>query len=121
MSNIWERRLKWCMDEKHREDVIELYKNCFDYSPYLELDEIMAFVSKCFVERNKDLSHPRTIVQVKMKWCDLTIYYDGEPDPFLDEIIKMAEKLSIDISKDVWARHRNRGFPNRTILHTTKN
>lgn len=121
MANIWNTRLKHYMDAKYHNDVLELYKDCFDYSPYIELDEIMAFVTECFIERNKDLSYPRTIAQVKMKWGHLTIYYDGEPEPYLDEIIKMAEKLSLDISKEVWARHKSRGFPNRTILHTTKN
>tara|TARA_Y100001973_G_scaffold106001_1_gene181449 strand:- start:2314 stop:2679 length:366 start_codon:yes stop_codon:yes gene_type:complete len=121
MNNIWEQRLKKYMDSKYHEDVLELYKDCFDYSPYLELDEIMAFVTECFIERNKDLSHPRTIAQVKMKWGYLTIYYDGGPEPFLDEIVRMAENLSIDISKEVWARHRKGGLANRTVFHTTEN
>ena len=120
MSDVWQQRLRHYMKPELREDVIELYKDCFDYSPYIELDEIMAFVTQCFIDRNKDLSHPRTIAQVKMKWGYLTIYYDGDPDPFLNEIVRMAENLSIDISKEVWARHRRGGIANRTILYTTK-
>ena len=108
MRNIWDTRLKYYMDPECREDVLKIYKDCYDYTPYVELDEIMAFVTKCFIDRNKDLSEPRTILQVKMKWGYLTIYYDGAPEPFLDEIIRMAENLSQPISRDVWARHRSR-------------
>lgn len=115
-SFIWTERLSDFMDAIYEEEVIDLYSNCFDYSPYKELDEIMAFVTKCFISRNKQLDKPRIIVQVKMKWGYLTIYYDGEWDPYLDGVIKMAEQMASKISRDVWQNHRKGGFRNRKIL-----
>ena len=46
------------------------------------------------IERNRQLEQKRGIVQVKMKWGYLTIYYDGGKDPYLDEIINTAAKMA---------------------------
>jgi len=113
---IWDDRLAKHLDNSYEVEAIELYKDCFDYSPYRELDEIMAFITKCFVERNRAFVLNRTIAQVKMKWGYLTIYYDGERDPYLDGVIKMAEQMASKISRDVWEDHRKGGLRNRKIL-----
>ncbi len=116
MTDIWKNRLSKYIENLYKEEVLELYRECYDYSPYVELDEIVAFVTKCFVIRNRDLLNPKRIVQVKMKWGYLTIYYDGERDPYLDGVIQMAEQMASKISREVWNRHRSGGFRNRKIL-----
>jgi hypothetical protein len=113
---IWTERLSDFMEPVYEEEVVNLYENCFDYSPYRELDEIMAFVTKCFIFRNRQLITKAVIAQVKMKWGYLTIYYDGERDPYLDGVIKMAEQMASKISRDVWEDHRKGGIRNRKIL-----
>ena len=78
-------------------DVIDLYRDCFDYSDYREYDYIMAFVTKCFIDRNKQLEHQRTIAKVKMKFGFLTIQYDGGSDHDLEEIVNKAAKMAKQI------------------------
>ena len=113
---IWDERLSRYLNDSYRDEAMQLYHDCFDYSPYKELDEIMAFVTKCFIDRNRTFVFNRTIAQVKMKWGYLTIYYDGERDPYLDGVIKMAEQMASKISREVWEAHRKGGLRNRKIL-----
>jgi len=117
---VWNEILCHHLPEDMMIEVIDLYKNCFDYSPDRDYNQIMAFVTKCFIDRNKQLEEKRTIAQVKMKWGYLTIYYDGGHDPYLDEIIKtagnMGEQLSYKISKQYGKGRRW----NRKILHSVK-
>ena len=61
----------------------------------------MVFVTKAFIDRNRQLGMDkrRGIVQVKMKFGFLTIYYDGGKDPYLDEIINTATKMAQQVKK----------------------
>jgi len=115
-NNVWNDRLRHFLPDEFEHDVFELYDGCFDYSPYREYDEIMAFVTKCFIQRNKQLDCRRTIVQVKMKFGFLTIYYEGGTDPYLDEILVTANKMAVNISKKISEIYGKGGPWNRKVL-----
>lgn len=117
---VWNDRMCHLLPYEMMVDVIELYRDCFDYSAYREYDQIMAFVTKCFIDRNKQLDHPRTIVQVKMKFNFLTIYYDGGHDPYLDEIVNTAAKMAKQIQAKMHKQYGKGGPWNRKILHSVK-
>jgi multimeric flavodoxin WrbA len=82
----------------------------------------MAFVTKAFLDRNRQLEmeERRYIVQVKMKWGFLTIYYDGGRDPYLDEIINTAAKMAQQVKKKLDEQYGRGGFRHRTILSPNK-
>jgi len=117
---MWEDRLRHHMSEEMKGEVLELYRDCFDYSPYKEHDKIMAFVTKCFIERNKQLKEKANIVQVKMKWGILTIYYDGCYDPYLNEIVNTANEMAKTVSRKITETYGKGGPWNRKILQPTK-
>jgi len=117
---VWAERMRHHLPMEMQFSVISLYRNCFDYSPYREYDHIMAFVTKCFIERNKNLEHERTIAQVKMKFGFLTIYYDGGSDPYLDEIVNTAAKMAKQMQIKVHKQYGKGGPWNRKILQSTK-
>jgi len=121
MNNfIWEDRLKYYFPEEMEEEVLKIYDGCFDYSPSLEYEEIMSFVTRCFIQRNKQLDYKRTIAQVKMKFGFLTIYYDGGTDPYLDEIINTAVKMAQQIKIKIEKQYGKGGPWNRTVLQPIK-
>ena len=121
MNNfIWEDRLKYYFPEEMEEEVLKIYDGCFDYSPSLEYEEIMSFVTRCFIQRNKQLDYKRTIAQVKMKFGFLTIYYDGGADPYLDEIINTAVKMAQQIKIKIEKQYGKGGPWNRTVLQPIK-
>jgi hypothetical protein len=109
------------MSEVYKEEVGTMYQNCIEYSCDKEYDQIMAFVTKCFIDRNKQLDENRTMGQVKMKWGFLTIYYDGGCDPYLDEIINTASKMALQTKTKLDEMYGKGGFRHRTILPTGKN
>ena len=115
--------MKNFLPQDYEQECISLYRNCYDYSPTEHYDEIMAFVTKAFIERNRQLGmdERRFVVQVKMKWGLLTIYYDGGKDPYLDEIINMAYKMAQQTKAKVDKTYGRGGFRHRTILHPSKN
>jgi len=117
---IWEDRLRHHMSEEMKGEVLELYRDCFGYSPYKEHDKIMAFVTKCFIERNKQLKEKANIVQVKMKWGILTIYYDGCHDPYLNEIVNTANEMAKTVSRKITETYGKGGPWNRKILQPIK-
>ena len=117
---VWNDRMCHHLPYEMMVDVIDLYRDCFDYSAYREYDHIMAFVTKCFIDRNKQLEDKRTIAQVKMKWGYLTIYYDGGRDPYLDEIIKTAENMGEQLSYKISKQYGKGRRWNRKILHTVE-
>ena len=82
----------------------------------------MAFVTKAFIDRNRQLGmdNRRGIVQVKMKFGFLTIYYDGGKDPYLDEIINTATKMAQQVKKKIDEQYGRGGWRHRKILHTNK-
>ena len=118
---VWNDRMCPHLPYEMMVDVIDLYRDCFDYSAYREYDHIMAFVTKCFIDRNKQLENQRTIAQVKMKFGFLTIYYDGGKDPYLDEIINTATKMAQQVKKKIDEQYGRGGWRHRTILSTGKN
>lgn len=118
---VWGVRLKKYLPEDYEDEVVLIYQNCFDYSCEKEYDEIMAFVSKAFVERNRQLDENRIIAQVKMKWGFLTIYYDGERDPYLDEIINTASKMANSTKQKLDEMYGRGGFRHRKILRPNQN
>ena len=117
---VWNRRMKDHFPESMKKEIIDLYDGCFDYSCYREYDEIMVFVTKCFIERNKQLDQKVTIVQVKMKFGMLTIYYEGKYDPYLVEITNTATKMAAGISKKIERLYGKGGPWNRKILQPAK-
>ena len=80
----------------------------------------MAFVTKAFIDRNRQLGmdNRRSIVQVKMKFGFLTIYYDGGRDPYLDEIVNTAAKMAQQIKNKIDEQYGRGGWKHRTILPT---
>ena len=120
---IWNKRMAHYLPKDYELECISLYRNCFDYSPEREYDEVMAFVTKAFIERNRQLGleNRRTIVQVKMKWGFLTIYYEGDRDPYLDEIINTAAKMANSIKAKLDKMYGRGGWRHRTILQPNKN
>ena len=118
---VWGMRLKNHLPEDYKEEVIIIYQNCIDYSCDKEYDGIMAFVTKAFVERNRQLDENRTIGQVKMKWGYLTIYYDGDRDPYLDEIINTASKMAHATKVKLDEMYGRGGFRRRKVLHPGQN
>ena len=117
---IWNDRMCHHLPYEMMVDVIDLYRDCFDYSAYREYDQIMAFVTRCFIDRNKQLEIQRTIAQVKMKFNFLTIYYDGGQDPYLDEIVNTAAKMAKQIQAKINKQYGKGGPWNRKILHSVK-
>jgi hypothetical protein len=115
-NHIWSERLCYHLSKELEDEVYDLYDGCFQYSPYREYDEIMAFVTKCFIERNRQLDYKRTIVQVKMKFGLLTIYYEGGRDPYLDEILTTAIKMAKVVSKKISETYGKGGPWNRKVL-----
>ena len=57
---VWNEILCHHLPEDMMIEVIDLYKNCFDYSPDRDYNQIMAFVTKCFIDRNKQLEDKRS-------------------------------------------------------------
>ena len=111
------------LDSSYQLECISLYRNCYDYSPTEHYDEIMAFVTKAFIDRNRQLGmeNRRDIVQVKMKWGYLTIYYDGGRDPYLDEIINTASKMAESVKDKLDKMYGTGGFRRRKVLHPSQN
>ena len=120
---IWNIKMRHHLDQKYQHECISLYRNCYDYSPEHFYDDVMAFVTKAFIDRNRQLGmeNRRSIVQVKMKFGFLTIYYDGGKDPYLDEIINTAAKIAKQIKNKIDKQYGRGGWRHRTILSTGKN
>jgi hypothetical protein len=117
---VWEMRLSKYLPDDYEEETVIIYQNCFDFSCNNEYNEIMGFVTKAFVERNRQLDENRTIAQVKMKFGFLTIYYDGGRDPYLDEIVNTAAKMAKQIKAKIQKQYGKGGPWNRKILQPTK-
>ena len=120
---VWTEKMCHHLDSSYELECISLYRNCYDYSPEPYYDEVMAFVTKAFMDRNRQLGmdERRYIVQVKMKWGYLTIYYDGGKDPYLDEIINTATKMAQHVKTKVDKQYGRGGWRHRTILPTNQN
>lgn len=115
-DNIWNEKLCKYLEPELEQEVNHLYQDCFQFSPREEVLDTMAFITKCFLERNKQLEEPRLIVQVKMKWDLLTIYYDGGHDPYLSEIVKMAAEMATQTLLKVDKQYAKGGFRRRKVL-----
>ena len=120
---IWNKKMKKHLEQEYELECISLYRNCYDYSPEEHYDDIMAFVTKAFIDRNRQLGmgERRHIVQVKMKFGFLTIYYDGGRDPYLDEIISTATKMAQQTKNKIDEQYGRGGWRHRTILSPNKN
>ena len=120
---IWNKKMKKHLEQDYELECISLYRNCYDYSPEEYYDEIMAFVTKAFIDRNRQLGigERRHIVQVKMKFGFLTIYYDGGRDPYLDEIINTATKMAQQTKNKIDEQYGRGGWRHRAILSPNKN
>ena len=120
---VWNQKMCHHLDKEYEIECISLYRNCYDYSPEHFYDDIMAFVTKAFIDRNRQLGidSRRGIVQVKMKFGFLTIYYDGGKDPYLDEIINTATKMAQQVKKKIDEQYGRGGWKHRKILHPNKN
>ena len=120
---VWRQKMRHHLNQDYELECISLFRNCYDYSPEHFYDDIMAFVTKAFIDRNRQLGMDkrRSIVQVKMKFGFLTIYYDGGKDPYLDEIINTAAKMAQQIKNKIDKQYGRGGWRHRTILSTSKN
>ena len=120
---VWTEKMCHHLDKEYELECISLYRNCYDYSPEPYYNEVMAFVTKAFLDRNRqlDIEDRRYIVQVKMKWGFLTIYYEGGRDPYLDEIINTAAKMAQQVKKKIDEQYGRGGWRHRTILYSNKN
>ena len=119
---VWSIKMRHHLDKEYELECISLYRNCYDYSPEHFYDDIMVFVTKAFIDRNRQLGmeNRRGIVQVKMKFGFLTIYYDGGKDPYLDEIINTAAKMAQQIKMKIDKQYGRGGWRHRTILSPNK-
>ena len=119
---VWNQKMCHHLDREYELECISLYRNCYDYSPEHFYDDIMVFVTKAFLDRNRQLGmdNRRSIVQVKMKFGFLTIYYDGGKDPYLDEIINTASKMAQQVKKKIDEQYGRGGWKHRKILHPNK-
>ena len=119
---VWNQKMCHHLDKSYELECISLYRNCYDYSPEHFYDDIMGFVTKAFIDRNRQLGmdNRRCIVQVKMKFGFLTIYYDGGKDPYLDEIINTATKMAQQVKKKIDDQYGRGGWKHRKILHPNK-
>ena len=119
---VWNEKMCHHLDKEYELECINLYSNCYDYSPIEHYDEIMIFVTKAFLDRNRQLGvkEQRFIVQVKMKWGFLTIYYDGGRDPYLDEIINTASNMAQQTKTKLDKMYGRGGWRRRTILSPNK-
>ena len=119
---VWSTKMRHHLDREYQLECISLYRNCYDYSPEHHYDEIMAFVTKAFLDRNRQLGMDkrRYIVQVKMKFGFLTIYYDGGKDPYLDEIINTAYSMAKQTKVKLDKTYGRGGWKHRKILQPAK-
>ena len=119
---VWNQKMCHHLDSSYELECISLYRNCYDYSPEHFYDDIMGFVTKAFIDRNRQLGmdNRRCIIQVKMKFGFLTIYYDGGKDPYLDEIINTASKMAQQVKKKIDEQYGRGGWKHRKILHPNK-
>ena len=119
---VWRQKMRHHLNQDYELECISLFRNCYDYSPEHFYDDIMAFVTKAFLDRNRQLGmdNRRSIVQVKMKFGFLTIYYDGGKDPYLDEIINTATKMAQQVKKKIDEQYGRGGWRHRKLLHTNK-
>ena len=119
---VWQQKMRHHLDSEYQLECISLFRNCYDYSPEHYYDDIMAFVTKAFIDRNRQLGmeNRRGIVQVKMKFGFLTIYYDGGKDPYLDEIINTAAKMANQTKGKIDKIYGRGGWRHRTILSPNK-
>ena len=117
---VWSQKMCHHLDQEYELECINLYSNCYDYSPIEYYDDVMTFVTKAFIQRNRQLEEKRYIVQVKMKWGFLTIYYDGGSDPYLDEIINTATKMAQQVKNKIEEQYGRGGWKHRKILHSSK-
>ena len=118
---VWNEIMCKHLPENYELECKELYQDCYDYSPIEYYTDVMVFVTKAFIERNRQLEQKRTIVQVKMKWGYLTIYYDGERDPYLDEVINTVSRMAETIKDKLDEMYGTGGFRRRKILHPSQN
>jgi len=120
---VWNQKMCHHLDKDYELECISLYRNCYDDSPEHFDDDIMAFATKAFIDRNRQLGmeERRHIVQVKMKFGFLTIYYDGGRDPYLDEIINTATKMAQQTKNKIDEQYSRGGWRHRTILSPNKN
>lgn len=120
---IWDQKMRHHLDHEYEHECVSLYRKCYDYTPEHFYDDIMAFVTKAFLDRNRQLGmdNRRCIVQVKMKFGFLTIYYDGGKDPYLDEIINTAAKMAQQVKNKIDEQYGRGGWRHRTILSPSKN
>ena len=118
---VWNQIMCHHLPQEYEVECIELYQDCFDYSPIEHFTDVMVFVTKAFIERNRQLEEKRHIVQVKMKWGYLTIYYDGGRDPYLDEIINTASKMAESVKDKLDKMYGTGGFRRRKVLHPNQN
>lgn len=117
---VWNQIMCHHLPQEYEVECIEIYQDCFSYCPAEYITDVMVFVTKAFIERNRQLEEKRHIVQVKMKWGYLTIYYEGGRDPYLDEIINTATKMAETKKDKLDEMYDNGGFRRRTILHPSQ-
>ena len=117
---VWNEVMCHHLSQEYEVECIQLYQDCFSYSPAEYITDVMVFVTKAFIERNRQLEQKRGIVKVKMKWGYLTIYYDGGRDPYLDEIINTAAKMAESKKDKLDKMYDNGGFRRRKILHPSQ-
>ena len=118
---VWNQIMCHHLPQEYEVECIKLYQDCFSYSPAEYITDVMVFVTKAFVERNRQLEQKRHIVQVKMKWGYLTIYYDGGRDPSLDALLNTATKMAETKKDKLDEMYDNGGFRRRKILHPSQN
>ena len=87
---VWERLSKH-LDENRKEFVLEVFEECFDYSPFHSWDKVIADLVTIMYHRKRFYDKHVKVAQVKSKFGGLRFYIEGDTDDYLRGAIKMAE------------------------------
>jgi len=89
-EQIWNRLSKHLNEDK-KQFVLDLFSECFDYSPFIPWDKIVAELVSIMHWRQQHFHKKNKVVQVKSKFGQLRFYIEGDGDDYLRGAIKMAE------------------------------
>lgn len=87
---VWSRLSKYLKEDK-QDFVSEIFSECFDFSPLMVWDRIVADLVNIMHQRAQQHNKVVKVVQVKAKFGNLRFYTQGDNDDFLRGAIKMAE------------------------------
>jgi len=88
-DEIW-KRLSKHLKKDQKEFVLKTFSECFDYSPHIVWEKVIADVVNIMHQRERFFDKNTKVAQVKTKFGGLRFYIHGDDD-YLRGAIKMAE------------------------------